>query len=76
VFGDGDMAAAAGDRVIHHGRIVRFQGESYRSTHSLMNNQTEQHDDGNRANRANHAPTLLNSDAFHAQLDMVIHRKE
>ena len=36
VFGDGDMAAAVIDRVIHHGRIIRFTGESWRSTHSLM----------------------------------------
>ena len=28
VFGDGDMAAAAGDRIVHHGRTVRFHGES------------------------------------------------
>jgi DNA replication protein DnaC len=38
VFGDGDMAAAVIDRIIHHGRIIRFTGESYRNTHSLMNN--------------------------------------
>ena len=38
VFGDGDMAAAVIDRIVHHGRIIRFHGESYRSTHSLMNN--------------------------------------
>ena len=37
VFGDGDMAAAVIDRIVHHGRIIRFHGESYRSTHSLMN---------------------------------------
>lgn len=37
VFGDGDMAAAVIDRIVHHGRIIRFRGESYRSTHSLMN---------------------------------------
>lgn len=36
VFGDGDMAAAVIDRVVHHGRIIRFHGESYRNTHSLM----------------------------------------
>lgn len=24
--------------IIHHGRIIRFTGESYRNTHSLMNN--------------------------------------
>lgn len=36
VFGDGDMAAAVIDRIVHHGRIIRFHGESYRNTHSLM----------------------------------------
>ena len=36
VFGDGDMAAAVIDRIIHHGRIIHFTGESYRNTHSLM----------------------------------------
>ena len=36
VFGDGDMAAAAIDRIVHHGRILRFHGESYRNKHSLM----------------------------------------
>lgn len=36
MFGDGDMAAAVIDRIVHHGRIVRFRGESYRNSHSLM----------------------------------------
>lgn len=36
VFGDGDMAAAVIDRIVHHGRILRFHGESYRNEHSLM----------------------------------------
>ena len=36
VFGDGDMAAAVIDRIVHHGRIVRFRGESYRNSHPLM----------------------------------------
>ena len=30
VFGDGDMAAAVIDRIVHHGSILRFHGESYR----------------------------------------------
>lgn len=30
------MAAAVIDRIVHHGRIIRFHGESYRNTHSLM----------------------------------------
>lgn len=24
------------DRIVHHGRILRFHGESYRNKHSLM----------------------------------------
>lgn len=36
VFGDGDMAAAVIDRIVHHDRIVRFHGESYRNRHALM----------------------------------------
>ncbi len=28
VFGDGDMAAAVMDRIVHHGGIIRFHGES------------------------------------------------
>ena len=36
MFGDGDMAAAVIDRIVHHGGILRFHGESYRNEHSLM----------------------------------------
>ena len=36
VFGDDQMAAAAVDRVCHHGRLLRFRGESYRVRHALM----------------------------------------
>ena len=35
-FGDEQMAAAVIDRVVHHGRVLRFRGESYRVRHSLM----------------------------------------
>ena len=34
VFGDDQMAAAAVDRVCHHGRLLRFRGESYRAGHA------------------------------------------
>ena len=34
VFGDDQMAAAAVDRVCHHGRLLRFRGESYRVRHA------------------------------------------
>lgn len=36
VFGDDQMAAAIIDRVVHHGRLLRFRGESYRVRHALM----------------------------------------
>ena len=36
VFADDKLAAAIIDRIVHHGRIVRFRGESYRNSHSLM----------------------------------------
>jgi DNA replication protein DnaC len=35
-FGDEQMAAAVIDRVVHHGRPMRFRGESYRVRHALM----------------------------------------
>lgn len=34
--GDANMAAAPIDRTVHHGRLIRFQGESYRSQHALI----------------------------------------
>ena len=36
VFGDPNMAAAIIDRTVHHGRMIRFEGESYGRTHALM----------------------------------------
>ena len=30
------MAAAAIDRIIHHGRLLQFTGTSYRLTHTRM----------------------------------------
>ncbi len=36
VFGDDQMAAAVIDRVVHHGRLIQFHGESYRVRHALM----------------------------------------
>ena len=36
VFGDDQMAAAVIDRIVHHGRLVQFRGESYRVKHALM----------------------------------------
>lgn len=36
IFGDPNMAAAIIDRTIHHGRMIRFEGDSYRKAHALM----------------------------------------
>jgi len=36
VFGDDTMAAAIIDRLVHHGRLLQFRGESYRVQHALM----------------------------------------
>ena len=36
VFGGDQMAAAVIDRIVHHGRLVQFRGESYRVRHVLM----------------------------------------
>lgn len=35
-FGDEQMAAAVIDRVVHHGRLLQFRGESWRVRHALM----------------------------------------
>jgi DNA replication protein DnaC len=36
VFGDDHMAAAVIDRIIHHGRLLQFRGQSYRMKNALM----------------------------------------
>ncbi|MGP5219308.1 ATP-binding protein [Arthrobacter rhombi] len=36
VFGDYNMAAAVIDRLVHHGRLLQFRGESYRVRNALM----------------------------------------
>ena len=36
VFGDDRMAAAVIDRIVHHGKLVQFRGESYRVRRALM----------------------------------------
>ena len=30
------MAAAVIDRIVHHGQLLQFRGESYRVKHALM----------------------------------------
>lgn len=36
VFGDESMAAAVIDRLVHHGRLLQFRGQSYRVKNALM----------------------------------------
>lgn len=36
VFGDDKLASAITDRVMHHGRLVEFNGTSKRMDHALM----------------------------------------
>lgn len=36
VFGDDNMAAAVIDRIVHHGRLLQFRGESYCVKNALM----------------------------------------
>jgi DNA replication protein DnaC len=36
IFGDDNIAAAIIDRLIHHGHLLRHQGQSWRLTHALM----------------------------------------
>jgi DNA replication protein DnaC len=31
------MASALVDRLLHHGHVITFKGESYRMRHALMN---------------------------------------
>jgi hypothetical protein len=33
---DDNMAAAVIDRIVHHGRLLQFRGESYRIKNALM----------------------------------------
>lgn len=36
IFTDDQMAAAMIDRLVHHGHLILFDGQSYRMTHALM----------------------------------------
>lgn len=36
VFGDDNMAAAVIHRLVHHGRLLQFRGQSYRVKNALM----------------------------------------
>lgn len=41
IFTDEQMAAAMIDRLIHHGHLLLFEGESYRMSHALMRQTTK-----------------------------------
>ena len=41
VSGDGDMAAAVIDRIVHHGRLIEFTGPSRRVSQALMFGKTD-----------------------------------
>ena len=43
IFTDEQMAAAMLDRLIHHGHLLIFEGQSYRMTHALMRQTTQPH---------------------------------
>ena len=62
MFGDGDMAAAVIDRIVHHGRILRFHGESYRE-------QTLPHEINQTNNKTrNQPPTVFKLNADGVQI--------
>lgn len=39
IFNDDDMAKAMMDRIVHHGRLITYDRESYRMAHALMREQ-------------------------------------
>lgn len=45
IFTDDQMAAAMIDRLVHHGHLILFQGNSYRMEHALMKQTTKQPED-------------------------------
>ena len=42
IFTDDQMAAAMIDRLVHHGHLILFEGNSYRMEHALMNQTSRQ----------------------------------
>ena len=46
VLTEESMASAMVDRLLHHGHVVTFKGESYRIRHALMNARAKGGDDG------------------------------
>ena len=44
IFTDDQMAAAMIDRLVHHGHLILFEGNSYRMEHALMKHTARQPD--------------------------------
>lgn len=42
IFTDDQMAAAMIDRLVHHGHLILFEGNSYRMEHALMKHTARQ----------------------------------
>ena len=77
VLGDKNMAAALIDRTVHHGRLIRFEGRSYRSEHALMTKQPTQRRQAaaDTAHPAeNPLPTLRKNTAHKADANLLKHR--
>ena len=79
VLGDKNMAAALIDRTVHHGRLIRFEGRSYRSEHALMTKQPTQRRQAaaDTAHPAeNPLPTLRKNTAHKADANLLKHNSE
>ena len=77
VLGDKNMAAALIDRTVHHGRLIRFVGRSYRSEHALMTKYPTQRRQAaaDTAHPAeNPLPTLRKNTAHKADANLLKHR--
>ena len=48
IFTDDQMAAAMIDRLVHHGHLILFEGNSYRMEHALMKQTARQPDQGKK----------------------------
>ena len=46
IFTDDQMAAAMIDRLVHHGHLILFEGNSYRMEHALMKQTARQPESG------------------------------
>ena len=48
IFTDDQMAAAMIDRLVHHGHLILFEGNSYRMEHALMKQTARQPEQGKK----------------------------